>query len=234
MARKPQVEAQKDTASASREREIVWNLDVTQPSVTFSDTPIVRLELEGLSFSEFVDCIKKQQDAMAADGAKTGGEKYYFREQMKWKLKGYDAAGTAISPTDMDLMKLHPKIAIALSRVHHAGGGKPGEVIQAGDGISSPILYRLGSPVVAGVTKAGTPALVEEIEIQAADYGSIEDVLFADSKSEQALELIRRCARPIMPVGVPGLMRLTDDAVAQISRADGFKVMNDVLTGFFA
>lgn len=225
---KKQIEA----PAAKAETAGKWSMEITSPPVAFSGTPIARLEIAPHPFSEYVACVKEARADMARDGG-SALAKYLFRAQVRRQLVATDAAGNRVAVSDMDIMTMHPKIAMAIQRgVSSVPSGNAGEALASGDGVSAPILYRLGTPINLGTSKStGEALIINEIEFQAVSYGVIEDVMFADWAGEQAELLIRLCARPVNAPG--GLISLPDQAVAQITEGDGFKIMADVLPRFF-
>lgn len=105
--------------------------------------------------------------------------------------------------------------------------GEPGKVMNDGDGLVKPILYKLGSPIP--MQSKSKPVELKELEFQGTSYRELEDVLAAPNELQQALALIQTVARP---VGVEGLTTMLGATVDQISLSDGITIMNDVLPRF--
>jgi len=109
--------------------------------------------------------------------------------------------------------------------------GTPGEILTPdADGITSPILYKLGTPFAIG--RSATNGVendikdIPEIEFFAKTYGEIEEVIAADSPAEQTLALLRKVAKPLDMMSMPSWM------VEQVSVMDGIFLMNKVLPRF--
>lgn len=107
------------------------------------------------------------------------------------------------------------------------GYGNAGEVISKdADGLTKPILYKLGDPIKMGGPKGKSE--IAEIEFMGRKYAELEDVLAADNSMAQTLALLRRVGRP---VGHP-LPLLPENLIENISVADGVTIMRDVLPAF--
>lgn len=89
------------------------------------------------------------------------------------------------------------------------------------DGISIPILVKLGKPLATGSGKA-----IEELEFLAKVYGDLEQVLVGDNDMDQAAALIRTVGKP------PGMSALPSWAYDQITWQDAVFIRNNVLTRF--
>lgn len=127
-----------------------------------------------------------------------------------------------------DLTVLPYPVAKSIIDALNIGQGKEGgKVDGSGNGMTSPALYKLGTPIelVSGSEKE--PVVITELEFSAGSYGEMEDVLAADSEMHKALELIRICT----PVGT-NLSRLPGWAVDRITVADGVGVMQNINTDF--
>jgi hypothetical protein len=96
-----------------------------------------------------------------------------------------------------------------------------GEIIADGDGISTPILYKLGTPVAVD---NGAP--IEELEFMAKVYGDIENVIGESSPFQRALALLRHVAKPA------GLLALPSWALDQITIADGKVIAEKIVPRF--
>lgn len=112
------------------------------------------------------------------------------------------------------------------------GQGTPGKLLNDNDGLSKPILYKLGDPIkmTSGRSdQAGADKSISELEFQGTTYAALEDVLAADNELEQTLALLHSVAKP---VGHDSLSFLTPGIVERMSMADGVTIMKDVLPRF--
>lgn len=104
--------------------------------------------------------------------------------------------------------------------------GKAGKVIRDGDGVSTPILYELGTPIQVA---QGKPPITE-IEFLASTYGELEDVLAAGDTVHQTAMLIKTVAKPVHGT----LQALPTWASDRITVADGVILANHVLPRFLS
>ena len=94
-----------------------------------------------------------------------------------------------------------------------ADEGEVGKIIKEGDGVSSSIVYQLGTPIpVTGKDP------ITELEFLASTYGEIEDVMSANDSIAQTALLIAAIAKP------PGMLQLPSWAVNAITVADGVTI----------
>jgi hypothetical protein len=133
-----------------------------------------------------------------------------------------------LTPSPQDVTKLPAAVAKAIITKLDVGAGPRGKVINKGDGTSSPILYKLGTPIKMKGGD-GKELVIEELEFQASTYGELEDVLAAENEVQKAIELITRIA---VPVGIDSLTRLPGWAIDRFTLADGIGIMKEVNPAF--
>lgn len=92
------------------------------------------------------------------------------------------------------------------------------------DGVSEPILVKLGSPLTMGTES------ISELEFQAKTYGDIEAVFAENDAALQSLLLIENVAKPI--TSNLKLQALPSWAVNQITPMDGIFIANNILPRF--
>lgn len=186
-----------------------------------NDEKIVSVEIEPVSFVRFVDLLDKartaaQQSADMSIQAALRRERFYSQvtfisEKKKQKI---DAVNLSLMPAP-----------VAKSIIAHLGEEEgevsAGEVLSAGDGVSTPILYKLGTPIKGADGKELT-----ELEFIAKTYPDIEEVLVEDDRSQQTLLLIQKVAKPI------GMLQIPSWALDQITLADGLNIAAKVLPSF--
>jgi hypothetical protein len=172
-----------------------------------------------LTFMAFAECIA---NAQAMTDPKSFDARLR-RLRMTSQVTYYSGAG-AVPMTMTDVLKLPIPAARVITSHLDDGEGVPGKVTRDGDGISSSIVYELGTPIPLGQGKGH----IKELEFQAATYGDIEDVLAVDSGIQQTLALITSVAKPLGT----SLSLLPSWGISQITTADGVMISRDVLPRF--
>lgn len=203
-------------------------IEIAQPPYLSGETPIAKLICRSQTFAEFCAAINSAELLQRRSGE--DGRKHLLRIRMRTQVKAVGADGAEIELSDADIMQMPLVYARRVkAEIDRFGAGEqPGKVIAAGNGVTTPILYRLGTPI-AFETKAGDKAAIEELEFLAPTYGAAEDVLAADKETDQTLHLIRSCA---VPVGSFNLQTLPSWAAAAVTMSDGFTIMEAVLPLF--
>lgn len=95
-------------------------------------------------------------------------------------------------------------------------------IISDGDGLTSPILVKLGSPIATG------GQTISELEFSAKTYGDIEHVLAGSNDMEKTVALIKHVSKP---VGL-SLQALPSWGIDGIDIRDGFFIQNEILPRF--
>jgi hypothetical protein len=99
--------------------------------------------------------------------------------------------------------------------------GGVGKITREGDGISTSIIYELGTPIpVVGKDS------ITELEFLAKTYGDVEDVMSANDSITQTALLIATIAKP------PGMLQLPSWAVSAITIGDGITIAKLVTPHF--
>lgn len=149
------------------------------------------------------------------------------RERMKHQAV-FTAAGKRVIPDDAQLLTLPIAIAREVIDNFDVGEGALGKVLTPdANGISSPILYQLGTPIAVDGGK--DKKAITEIEFKASTYGDVEDVLAADNQIAQTVELIRKVGRP---VEFSSLTSLPSWAIDRITMGDGIMIARNILPNF--
>lgn len=151
-----------------------------------------------------------------------------FRE---WTVRHVEARGSdgqAIKYSIADLLMFPAKFARQFSLWQRTDESPEGSIINSGDGTSEPCLFKLGTPLKLRMTDA--EGEISELDFYAKTIGDVESVITSNSKFEQTDALIRNCATP-MGDNVK-IVRLTEDAVSQITLSDGMAIMTKVLPRF--
>lgn len=199
-------------------------IEIKDPPFLIGETSIAKIEVVESSFQVLLGATGK---AKAAAGGTVGDDfrKRVYRERIKAQAAFRTAEGKAISVNDETLLQLPIVYAKTLYNAIDIEAAQPGEIIQDGDGVTTPIIYRLGKPIAV----KGKGEIVE-LEFMAKTLGDIESVLAGQSDFEQALSLIQSVARPLGSDAQ--LLALPTWAVAQITVPDGVTIAQKILPSF--
>lgn len=212
-------------ASATLAPSASTSIEIGAPPYLVGETRIKRLVVTQMNFVEWVTALRAA-DATRQVEKSADVKKYFQRERMKRQVKAY-ADGDALVPLSaLDIMQMPRAYAMNVVRALDLNTGMPGEVISEGDGVTSPILYRLSRPLRTNQDS------ITELEFSGRTLGDIEDVIAADSTPDQALALIRTCAKPVG--GEVNLIALPSWAVDAVSLVDGLTILEKVLPRFLA
>ena len=127
---------------------------------------------------------------------------------------------------DTDINKLPRNVAKEIISSLDDDIGPVGEVVIQGDGATSPIVYKLGTPFA--MTNGKDDASIKELEFLAATYGEVEEILATTEEMPKAAKLIRTIAKPINSP----LQRLPEWAIDKLTVGDGIQIMRKVLPSF--
>jgi hypothetical protein len=190
------------------------------PSFNVGDKAVVSVAIKPLSFVAFSGYMN---DARAVKGVTA--DVALRRIRLVRQVTYSDAMGNAIPMDEAEVLRFPVAAARKILNKLDDIVGKPGSLIGNGDGISSVITYKLGTPIpVAGTDK--TP--IEEIEFLAKNYGDVEAMFIADDPITQTLAMLRTLAKPIHKT----LTSMPDWAVNAISIADGVTMAQQVVPRF--
>jgi hypothetical protein len=196
-------------------------IELTVP-LTIGDKTIDEVIVKPLFFADLVKTWAKAE-AVAAGKPDVAIQ----RERIRFQAH-FMSGAERIVPDEAQIRLLPIQMARAIIDVLHVGQGTMGKLINDGDGVTKPLLYKLGTPVEMKSGKDSS-AKISELEFKATTYGELEDVLAAGADTERALELLRSIAKP---VEIESLMRVPGWALDRITVADGVGIMNMVLPRF--
>jgi hypothetical protein len=149
------------------------------------------------------------------------------RQRIFKQVKAYNEKGEATF-TEVELSALSPALGKKISRATEEvlSQEKECEILsdETADGVSAPILVKLGSPLSMGEEK------ITELEFHAKTYGDIEAVFAEDNAAEQTILFIENVAKPI--TSNLKLQALPSWAVEQITPNDGIFISRFVLPRF--
>jgi hypothetical protein len=118
-------------------------------------------------------------------------------------------------------------VASAIIKVLDKDQGPLGKVISQGDGCTTSIVYKLGTPF-GMKNAAGEAMMIEELEFMAETYGEVEDILACDNELAKAGALITKLGKPVNSK----LSILPGWALDRLTVADGVQIMRLVLPSF--
>lgn len=137
------------------------------------------------------------------------------------------AGDKRMHPTNAELAMMPRTILAEVRDLLDAGQGIMGEKVGEGNGVTSPVVYKLGQPIKTK-NSSGEVVDITELEFLAATYAEVEDVWAEENDLAQALLLTQTVAKPL---GSP-LLRLTGAMVDEMTTADGVGIQRLVLPSF--
>lgn len=197
------------------------NIPVSDPPIMVGEKRVETLQVRPIGFKRLADCFER-----ASSRAITPADvsKMLAREKMKAMLHMLDPEGQQVEFSENDLLNLPVSYARQVRKALDTDFHSPGKIIKEGDGITTPILFELGTPLK---TDKGE---VTELEFIAKTLGDIEDVLSAENGFTQSLALLSTVASPL---GADvQLMRLPTWGVEAITSEDGLMIAQKVLPSF--
>lgn len=184
---------------------------------------IVAFEIAPMKFIRFAEIATGAQGKVSPNGSYAAALKTALIQEQTVLI---DEAKGRHALDFVSVMSLPiPLARVIIAEIDGAPDAPVGKIITDGDGITTPILYKLGSPVVA--TSAGQEKPIEEIEFLAKTYGDIEQVLAAASPMSQTVALLRFVAKPV------GMLQMPSWVVDLISTEDGVEIMEKITKRFF-
>ena len=193
-------------------------IDMTGVSYTIGDKIITAIHVEKQYFKSLVGMVVAAARSSAEDVTKA-----VEMARLKNGVVKYYAGEELVEVTDVALREM-PIPLVRKIRAAINFESKAGEITVKGDGITSPVIYRLGEPIQ---TDKGE---ITELEFLASTLGDIEDVIFRTNSNEQALALLESVATPL---GQDlSLQALPSWAVEKVSIIDGAMIAQDIVPLF--
>lgn len=190
-------------------------------SVSFevNGKPVTSIEVHPVSFVKINEIWEKA--SADKDNPSVALQRGRIVAQTKFK-----AGDEVLNLTSADLQKLPSSVAKLIIAELDTGAGEKGEIAITGNGSTTPIVYRLGTPFTM---KGGDKEIViSELEFLASTYGEVEEILATQEEMTKTLKLIRTVGKP---VGT-SLMRLPESLIDRITISDGLQIMRKVLPSF--
>jgi hypothetical protein len=208
----------------------------TKTPFKIKQIPIAKIGISKINFVGYVECFGDRMRESARSGDDMMAEKAFRRARRLRQVKAYDKDDRVIEIDHQSFDVMPRQLFVKVNNALDEFDTKRGKVLtENGDGVTTPIVYQLGTPIEFVDTKAnekpiGTEQKIVELEFVAKTGGDIEEVLCCGNSLQQALALIRTCATPLG--GGTSLMRLPSFMIDEISTADGFAIMASVLPVF--
>lgn len=189
------------------------NVEFTQ-EVTFGDKRITSITVSPLPFLQLCDIWA----TLPQTGEKVRG---LLQRARILKQTTFKAGDDVVVASAADIAQLHTAVAKQIIAALDIGVGATGALVGKGDGMQTPVIYKLGTPI--HMKQGQATVSITELEFMAHTYGQLEDVLAAGTDAEKAKFLLRDIA---VPLGGTTLQRLPAWALDRITSADGVAVMN--------
>lgn len=148
------------------------------------------------------------------------------REQIRTNVTFTDTSGKSVAVDDTAYHQIPRTYAAAvLALVDDPDDEKVGKIVSTGDGVTTPIIYELGTPIAASGGKS-----IKALEFMAATLGEVEDVLLETLDIKAAYILMTTVATPVS--ADVSLLRLPTWATSQISVREVKNIAETVLPSF--
>lgn len=193
-----------------------------QEEVFVADTSVEEIKVKPLSFVELVDLWGRVDPLAKSPEASL--RRLRIAHQVHFMSKGDRLAISA-----PDIGQLPRVVAQGILGLLDEDTGERGKLIRPGNGITTPLGYKLGTPIKMSSKGKEGKTEITELEFMAKTYGEVEDVLAAGNELAQTLELLRSVATPVSDTS---LTRLPGWALDNITVADGVTIMKDILPHF--
>lgn len=196
------------------------SVDITEFDYELNGTKVVSFKTVPQSFPQHVEMIRK---LLPQAGPNARISVLINRERLKTLILLDNAKGETVQLDDLQLMKLPIKLSRKLLDSLNDSSDKPGEIVKQGDGITNPIIYKLGKPLTFAKGES-----IAELEFHCQFYGDVEEILAEDLNLTQALLLIQKAAKPVGST----LQAIPESALNQLSLSDGAFITAKILPSF--
>lgn len=205
-------------------------------SFSVGSVAVSKLVISKINFVNYAECFKVQLREMSKSDNVVEATKAFRRAKRMKQVTAYNKEGGIIPLTQINFGQMPRKLFVKIDNAIDQDNDVKGEVISKdGDGLLSPILYKLGTPFpftdsTIGSKPIGTESKVIELEFIAKTGGDIEEVLCGENTLDQTIALIKTCATPIG--GETALSRLPSWMIEALTLQDGIEIMAKVLPVF--
>lgn len=187
---------------------------------------VEKITVRSINFAATARCLA----GTTARGSGESWRKLWLRSRRRLQCEATGADGAVLVLSDIDMLGMPLVYAKAVQDVLLDLPEPAGELIQEGDTLGTPALYKLGTPLVMK-DGSGAEIKIDEIEFSARTLGDIEDCLAELNETLQAVVFMTRCGRPILSDG-GSMSSMPDMLVEQITALDGFQIMDKVVSRF--
>ena len=199
-------------------------IDIREHQFLINDAQVASIEIAPLTFATYS---RISTDAYRIAKTTKEANVNMFRERLVSQCTLKFGDGKAAKFTPETISKAPPRLGLMLKNkldIGSEGAGRP-ELLSdpKADGIGHAIHIKLGSPIKAQGGKE-----IAEIEFMAKTLGEIEEMVVADNRLDQMLALMAIAK----PVGGMTLLALPSWAIDQITFADGWFMVQEVLSRF--
>lgn len=197
---------------------------------------VAKIVIGTLNFVTYAECFKARVKEMNKSNDDTQATKAFQRAKRIKQVKAFDKSGTEIILDHVAFANMPRPLFVQINNAMDNTSSARGSVISTdGDGLYTPILYKLGTPFdfqdsTHDSKPIGTESKIVELEFIAKTGGDIEDVLCGENSLDQTVALIKTCATPLG--GDTALQRLPSWMLSSLTLADGIEIMSKVLPVF--
>lgn len=200
---------------------------------------VAKLNVSAINFATYAECWRERDvEQRRSGGDEMLATKAFYRARRLKQTKAYDRSNNVVDLDHMSFANMPRELFVKINGALDDDSDPRGAVISKdGDGLYTPVLYKLGTPFDFVDTNAsskpiGTEPKIIELEFIAKTGGDIEEVLCHQNSLDQTLALIKTCATPLG--GGTSLQRLPSWMVNALTLADGFEIMAKILPIFLA
>lgn len=197
---------------------------IIKAKYTVGDLAITELAVNTINFITFTKIASASVDAEI-----TEQHKKLFRARVKAQVTAkVTGQNDPVAMTDAMISKLpiHAafKLKDAINEVMFAEGQPEAKLLEAGDGIITPIRLQLSAPIAMQNGKT-----IPELEFRADTFEQLEETILGETPLDQVLGLLK-IAKPISPDFE--LQALPSWAIDQLSFTDGMFITSSILPSF--
>lgn len=188
--------------------------------MVLNDVPVTKIEVRPGTFAGFVSAWVEnsggKKASVAVNRARVVQQTTFYSGEDVIKVDPFD-----LSDIPVDVARL------LFKEINRDPEGTVAPELLSGDGVSTPMLVKLGVPITMSVDKKQVE--VSELEFFAKTLQDIEEIVAAPDDMSAVLAMLESLANP---VAINTLTRLPSWAVNQVSIPDGLFMLNKVLPAF--
>lgn len=179
-----------------------------------------------INFVQFVEAASKTNSLGVEGNAQW--QLHNRRARMLVQVRCFTKSGEELQLNEQAIVQMPIPYAKRIIDRMDKDQGDAGKIIGNGDGVSSSLLYELGTPII--MKNNADEITIKELEFSANTFGDVEEIMAEPMFADQALAMIRLLAKP---VGLEiNLQSLPSWALDQITMADGHTIMETVRPRF--